>query len=832
MIKQLDWDLTGRICVYLLFGFVPVFFLPLTASPVAENKAILAGALVFVALCAFFAKTLSAGKFSLPKTKFWFALAAFFVVAGVSTFLSASPQMSFWGDGASADSFFSFLVYGLALFLVPLFLRETQHLIRALMFFSVSLFVVSLYSLLQFFGIFILPFDFTRQIYFNPIGTVHALAIFLGSGLVMIMALLTSFKFSGGIKAVFSFGGAGLALILILVNFSYVWLGILLAAALVASWQIMNSRKAGMPQIADGEKPSAGGAMLGSKFSITLILMVVVAILFFTKPPISSVVRFPAEVRPSLSGTLDIAQGTLSSGIGKALFGSGPATFLNEYLRYRSRDLNSTAFWGVRFAQGFAVVPTLIVTIGVLGIVALFFTFGFFTWVGFKGVAALSRKKPDSPAGGSLERISLISFVSFLFLIFSWFFYPVNFPILLFTFLFAGMVLASLRVGGAIETWEISLLKTPQRTFLASLIIIVLIVGSVVGLYLQGQKYIASVVHVSGIQAYNRNRDLDRAIKKVDLAKNLDGSRDVYWRTFAGLLGLRAQEVLNNKDLDPGELQRRYQIVLQNLIRAGQEAIKINPQDPTNWRQLGAIYEDNIRIVGGADQFAISNYAKAAELNPNNPAEYLNVGRAHVISADALRVNISRLSKGAEAKNNKEEIEKLETAHAERLTSSLSSLQKAVALKSDYAPAHFLISQVYERQGNRALAIEKTLETRNFNPFDTGVGYQLGLLYYLDNQLQDARDEFTRVVSLNENFSNARYFLGLSYDRLGNTQGAIDQFTKIAELNPDNAEVKKILANLKAGRNALANIVPPPEERITSPLEVTGGEESAALEEE
>ncbi|MFY9457367.1 MAG: tetratricopeptide repeat protein [Candidatus Spechtbacterales bacterium] len=831
MAKQLNlnWDSVGRICIYLLFGLVPMFFLPLTAYPVAENKAILAGALVFVALCAFLAQTLNSGKFSLPKTRFWFALAAFFVIAGISTFLSASPQISFWGDGTSPDSFFSFLTYGFALFLVPFFLRETQHLIRALLFFSVSLFITSLYSLLQFFGIFIIPLDFTRQIFFNPIGTVQALAIFLGSGLAMVLALLTSFKLSTGIKAAFYFGGALLALILILVNFSYVWLGILLASALVAAWQIMHGHRS----------PSAGGVMLGSKFSITLIVMVVVAILFFTKPPISSVVRFPAEVRPSLQATFDIAQGTLSSGVGKTLFGSGPATFLYEYLRYRSRDLNATAFWGVRFAQGFATVPTLFVTIGVFGTVALVFMFGFFIWVGFRGVAALSRKKPVSPAGGpgfpaggSLERISFICFVSFLFLIFSWFFYPVSFSILLFTFLFAGMVLASLRAGGAIETWEVSLLKTSQRTFVASLIIIVLIVSSIVGLYLVGQKYIASVVHIFGVQTYNRNRDLDSAIKKVDLAKNLDGSSDVYWRTFAQLLGLRAQEVLNNRDLDSGELQRRYQIVLQNLIRAGQEATMVNPQDPINWRQLGAIYENNIRIVGGADQFAIANYIKAAELNPNNPAEYLNVGRAYVVSADALAVNISRLSQGVEAKKNKEEVEKLQTGRTERLTNALINLQKALALKGDYAPAHFLISQVYERQGNRALAIEKTLETRNFDPLDTGVGYQLGLLYYLDDQLEEARDEFVRVVSLNESFSNARYFLGLSYDRLGNTQGAIDQFTKIAELNPDNAEVKRILVNLKAGKNALLNIIPPPEERITSPLKVTGGEDAEALEAE
>ena len=84
----------------------------------------------------------------------------------------------------------------------------------------------------------------------------------------------------------------------------------------------------------------------------------------------------------------------------------------------------------------------------------------------------------------------------------------------------------------------------------------------------------------------------------------------------------------------------------------------------------------------------------------------------------------------------KDELEKLRTERTERLSNALVNLQKSIELKSDYAPAHFLSSQVYERQGNRPLAIEKTVVTRDLNPLDTGVGYQLGLLYYLDEQLE------------------------------------------------------------------------------------------------
>ena len=47
------------------------------------------------------------------------------------------------------------------------------------------------------------------------------------------------------------------------------------------------------------------------------------------------------------------------------------------------------------------------------------------------------------------------------------------------------------------------------------------------------------------------------------------------------------------------------------------------------------------------------------------------------------------------------------------------------------------------------------------------------------------------------------YFLGLTYDKQGDKQKALEQFQKISDLNPDNADVKKIVANLQAGKNAL-----------------------------
>jgi hypothetical protein len=61
----------------------------------------------------------------------------------------------------------------------------------------------------------------------------------------------------------------------------------------------------------------------------------------------------------------------------------------------------------------------------------------------------------------------------------------------------------------------------------------------------------------------------------------------------------------------------------------------------------------------------------------------------------------------------------------------------------------------------------------------------------------------------------------LIYDKQGAREEAISQFEKIQELNPNNEEVKKILANLRAKKSALEGIIPgqpPIEEKPTEQL--------------
>ena len=112
---------------------------------------------------------------------------------------------------------------------------------------------------------------------------------------------------------------------------------------------------------------------------------------------------------------------------------------------------------------------------------------------------------------------------------------------------------------------------------------------------------------------------------------------------------------------------------------------------------------------------------------------------------------------------------------------------------------------------------------KNGKAIDTSMGFTPleGLIMMTRPGNIDAGIVLERAISINNNYSNARYFLGLVYDRQKRTGDAIGQFEKIAELNPGNEEVKRILANLRSGKGALSGIAPPakaPDKRNEPPI--------------
>ena len=260
-------------------------------------------------------------------------------------------------------------------------------------------------------------------------------------------------------------------------------------------------------------------------------------------------------------------------------------------------------------------------------------------------------------------------------------------------------------------------------------------------------------------------------------------------------------------DIEQQEKINIVQVDAGNAINSVTRATNLSPQDVSNWIVRGDIYQRVVGLIGGAENWAEASYKEALRLEPLNPFVYTEIGRTHVGVVDILAPQVEK----------KPEIK---TKIIEELDKAAEAYNQAIRIKSDYSPAHFHRPLVLDRQGKTDEAITKITLLNRAILYDSSPVRQSAVLYYKNSQFDKAKTEFTRAITLNPNFSNARYFLGLLFDREGDKDMAIKQFEKIAELNPGNENIKQILANLRAGQPALGSPeLGPPEQPEEVPIE-------------
>ena len=778
------WEKIGEICLYLLAGLTPLFFLPLTIDPVDINKQVFAGILVLAAFICYLFNSFKKGEISYPKSWLGLAVAILLAVFGASAIFSKAPSTSLFGNLVQPDSLFSFLIYGLAFFLGAVLLKDREDEVAKKIgkWFLGGLAVAVIFGLVQMFGKFILPWGFAKNHSFNTVGMISGLAIFSASGLAVIIgALFSDILGNGKRKILLALLGLLIIFELLILNYPAIWFILALTTLFLAGFKFFNNSKL-------------------SPFLITIIVSFIFIGLvgrFFPSP-----VSLPAEARPNFLTTLGITKDSFS--LKNFFVGSGPATFGYNYSLYRPIELNQTNLWPNRFNQGFGFLTTLPTTVGFLGVLAFLFLIFCFAREALRIGLTETRQRKDW-----FLTISL----GIIFLMFSWLVWPINFVAGVFVFLGLGLVAALLTpleknsLTGLNSVQEISLTSLSKyRSFAAVSVLIILIAVSFSGLFILGRKYLGAIYYEKGIRIYNQAGNLDKSLAELNKSRQWDSREDQYFRTSSQLLLLKIDRLAGQIAGASPEKKSEIEIGIQNTaaaaIEIARQAATINPADSLNWSNLGNVYEKLIFVAAAADAFAEENYKKAMALDPKNPQEPVNLARSFLTASDLIGSANPPLWQ-------------------EKLNKAKSYLEQSIALKSDYIPAHFLMAVAAIREGKTQEAITKLELTKELAPFDAGFAFQLGLIYYQNNQLEKARAEFERTIGIEPDFSNARYFLGLIYDRFGNRQAALEQFEKIAKLNPDNEEVKKILNNFREGRGALEEIVPPakpPAERTEAPV--------------
>ncbi len=771
------WLKVSQKALLIAVFLVPVFFLPFTSNVLDLNKQVILVLLTLGAFLFWLLKALLEEKISLNVSRFNLLPLILVVALGISTLISAYPYASFWGwPLAAGASFLVSLALVLFYFILTHVFSEAKDFLGIAHIAIISGLLVALIALPHILGKFFLPFDFAKVNSFNTIGTINSLAVFLA----VLLPLASSLVFSPVKKILKILGWSFILLslfLLLVINFKVAWIALLAGSALILIFGITRRESFSM-----------------GKLALPMILLAISFLSLVLTTSLLPIANLPAEVSPSFNATAKIAFATIQNfqPPWSFLFGSGPGTFVYDYSLYKPLAVNQTSFWATRFVSGASDIIDKLATTGILGLVsflAVIFIAGFY---GFKALTTgiIARKEDFS--------LALLTgvFASFVASVVGQIFYGGNLTLafifwLLLALLF-GVIGVNTRtfefhrpvtVTGGEEGKKMS--KAVLLPIGVSAAFIVVLIATLMIFFFQGQHYLAEVKYMGALKAVAAGDNV-KAINILASAIGLtERKQDNLWRDLSQVYIYQINQEAQNTTLSKEELSKRINDLISQVIASAKAATDVSPKSVANWTIRGAVYASLFPTITGVDDWAIQSYETAFKLEPTNPSLPTEIGQLFIARAD----------------NTKEEAKKIEF-----LAAAKEKFQQALELKSDYAPARYQLAMIDIRENKTKDAIVKLEETKTIAPFDVGLSFQLGLVYYSDNQMDKAQVEFERTVSLNQNYSNARYFLGLIYDKAGKKALALEQFEAIAKLNPDNAEVPKIVANLKAGKPALQGV--------------------------
>lgn len=778
-------------CLYIFVALMPLWFLPFTGNVIDFNKQVLMVVVLTVALIAWLGKLLTQEEIKWYKGPIILFFLAFVLVYVLATVFSIRSYDSLMGTDIHLSRSLINIIYFFIFFLILVNhgiehdnAKKNVKILKILIVFMASSTIAGFISLLQLLGAYVFPWDFAKLISFNTIGSMTNLGIFMATALPLSLGLLFGIKQQGlfllrGLLIVF----AGLSLIiLLLLNFPNLWIVTAIGMIVISGFLLAKRHFFRSQNLA--------------WLAIPIVILALSLIFFFFKPGLFDL-KLPMELGLTQNGGIDIIKKVLPH---NPALGLGPESFIYGYALYKPDTINQTIFWNVRFTSGPSEILSLLPEIGILGLLAFIALLGIFL---IKIIKNLISGEENSDC---LAEIKVGIFSAWLTLFISWFLCPQNI-VLLFVF---WLLLSFLTVINSDEKdiKTVNLKASNKVAILVSFGFIIIVIAITGLLYLEGSKFVAEAKYQTGLNLIDKG-ELDAGIDKIIRATVTNPYEDRFYRSLAQFFILQINQNLQNQNLDPQDQANKVQVGISSAINSAVRSTTLNSKDVDNWVIRGFVYRNLIALISGSGDWAIKSYEMASTLEPSNPFIYLEIGRTYVNEADLL---IDQAQKDEQAKSQMDDY----------LNKAVEAYGKAIELKSNYVPANYEIALVYDRQGKTNEAIGKMQNSLQLAPQDTGVIFQLGVLYYKTSQFDKAKLAFAEAVSLDSNFSNARYFLGLLFDDEGNKSAAIEQFEKIAELNPDNELVQQILSNLRAGKPALSSL------ELTTPEEVPIQEDQPA----
>lgn len=357
------------------------------------------------------------------------------------------------------------------------------------------------------------------------------------------------------------------------------------------------------------------------------------------------------------------------------LLGVGPQNYVTAFTSHKPISFNQSEFWNVRFNTASNHLLHIFTTTGLLGLSAWVFL--------LLSLVKTAKKGKDLTDNAKIGLIGLGAiFITTLFV-------PTNIVLQsLFVFLLI-IVSLELKLTGSAGSSELifklfAIKKVSSGHYqeedktnpdhaqiLPWLIGVPFILFSLFIFYgtyrvyaadLKFRQSLATAAQNQGTETYNLQRD---AIGLNPYASNY---RRSYSQTNLSIANALSQQG-NPSDQD----RETISTLVRQAIREARNAVLIEPNHPINWENLALVYRQLINVADGASDWAITSYANAIRLDPNNPRLRIDLGGIYF--------------------------------QLEDLDSAIRLFEQAATLKPDYANAHYNLAVALSRNNQTERAI-------------------------------------------------------------------------------------------------------------------------------
>ncbi|MDO8490126.1 MAG: tetratricopeptide repeat protein [bacterium] len=782
--------------LYGLIFLMPLFVLPFTNEPLELNKQmLLVGGTLFLALIGG-ARMMLAQTFELKLSSVYAGFGAVFIAWLVAAFASLYPYNSFMG--LDRQEYMSVLTMStLILFAVLCAQSSMDRILKSVGALLGSLAIASIFGILQLFGRFILPWDFTKSPSFTLLGSTDvwgvlaAASLVAGIGLVGYLSLSEyRYKLHASIALAVS---TGIQLIsLILLDDWRLWVGSIVGLLFILALLFLKLRS---------HKPMPW--LILPSFALVLSLA-------FTFIHLPRVVDLPLSVQPTWKTSASLALQTLQH---SPVWGFGPGNFLETYTQFRPKDINAINFlglWSVRFDQASAVVFTRVAALGLLGLLAaltFLFLFGKKIW------DYMSTREMDDhyllllSVTAPLLALGVLSFLK-----------PANITLVFCAGLFVALALALLPKKEVTFSSE----NSNRFLILTSVLLSVLGVGVLLLAILGSERYSADIAFGQAIKIDRALSgkistgtplnvdDVDVLVNKLSTAVQRNPFNDLYFRTLSQALLYRIT-ALSQQNPDMSAIQ----VTTEGAIDSAKKAIDLNPHDVRNYENLASTYQQIAAFTGGADSFAADAYKKAQALDPQNPSLPLNFAKMNL---DMAGFHMKRASSMKDQEK---------TAETELATKSINeaevNLKAALDLKPDLPAISYYLAVIRSQQGNKPEAIDLLTKAANLNAqlasaraADPGLFTLIATSFAALGEKDKALDSIRAGLSLRSDDIQALWIYANLLADNGKKDDAITILGKILEKDPKNEQVVKRIQELQGtaptSQKPDATVTPPQSE--------------------